>query len=502
MKSSSKLEHNTADSNFLEESDNSFSLEKQAKLLIHNGYNFCFMSDVKKDGFKQGTIYIDNTAKNLIYKVMGSSGKIEYGEIERKELELTLDKEAEKKTHKLITLNAGKIGHKELQPYQSKILAIVSKRLVDNITRDELNNVYQEGPDRGKSLLLYLTTTFSGILFLNNNCTLRSRITQAGLNYICQEAPFRDISPLLLLAASPEGQSLLLKDRHALLKLTVLDTLNHICQALPYRGTSPVFYFVQLSEFREWLFPLILHGKISKDALNCHCQEGPYRGATALLYFAKDSGYREALTDDNEYGKAFRANCTSEGLNSVCEGEELHHGSSVVFYLATSGDGRRLFRDLSEFEFINKIDIDTLMQPVLPLLGCNLHLMPVLPGTYRQSSLYNDPRFNSYKGSYILTTEKNELYYINRKGACEVVTITDFPKFLQDLQSLNQDKASEIYLPSKKIASLITLNGGHTLARSAYDHLMDNNITLDEFPLLKEKIHQWESKKCSSLTVA
>lgn len=279
--------------------------------------------------------------------------------------------------------------------------------------------------------------------------------------------------------------------------------LNSICQSGPHRGTSSLFYFAMDNRWREEVLPEY-HNEITSAGLNSICQEGPYQGASPLLFFIKDPNWRETLTEDDDLGKAYRTKISLDGLNSVCRGEGLPNEASVVYYLAISGNGRRLFRDQSESELLNLIDIDTLMRAVYPAEGSRLHLMPQLPSpSMRPSSLYKDARFTSYKESYILATEKNELYYIKLNGTCERVSIADFPKFLQDLQALNKEGAKEIILPNKQkeiVSSLITSNGGHTPARSAYQHLMDNGVTLEEFPVLNEKIRQWENKKRSSLT--
>lgn len=76
--------------------------------------------------------------------------------------------------------------------------------------------------------------------------------------------------------------------------------------------------------------------------------------------------------------------------------------------------------------------------------------------------------FEPHKKNYILhdpaaAGEEPKLHYVNAEGVCESVPITDFPKFIRELNTIRGTSTRPtINLSGVQIDTLITLNGGHT----------------------------------------
>ena len=212
--------------------------------------------------------------------------------------------------------------------------------LREKITKEALNSVMHEGDEAGKSILWWLAVSESGRELLAQDNNLRQKITAEGLNSIVQNGQDEGTSALYYLAHSPEGSDLLVEDDD-LRQLITPEGLNSIVQNGQDAGTSALFWLAAATEGGKiFIEDRDLRQKITPQGLNSIAKYGKFAGESVLFWLAATPEGGKIFIEDS----ALRQKITSEGLNSVVQNGE-YAGTSALFALVINPDGRTLLNN-------------------------------------------------------------------------------------------------------------------------------------------------------------
>jgi hypothetical protein len=210
------------------------------------------------------------------------------------------------------------------------------KKFIKNISKEELNRIIPEGPNKGISATSFLAASYDGRELLKDN-NLRDKISAEALNAIIPEGPEKGWSAAYFLAENPTGRELL-KDNNLRDKISA-QAVNAIIPEGPNKGKSAAYFLAGTPEGRELLKDKNLRDKISAETFNTIIPAGQNKGMSAAYFLAGTSEGRELLKDKN-----LRDKISAEALNAIIP-EGPDKGKSTALFLAITPEGRELLKD-------------------------------------------------------------------------------------------------------------------------------------------------------------